>query len=845
MFYARYVPPSKSNESPKALDQPTAPNSTKRKYKSSGEPHHRSEKRQKRSTRDLKSASLREVSEENNASLQGASDQALTEAAKSKGTSPKKTSKPNEDGAEIIAKYSIGESARNRKPRVNVTKDTIDRDDAALRPEQPISDEPKWHAKQRKKDSEKPLGRPDTNGDDVQDAGDKRHSRVLSKFSKSKRVTAAAASSGTSETKLASSSDNKAAEEHEPELHGLVPLPQPAQVEDEDALPAYSTLPAWMARPLRVSSDQSSTFASMNLDDTLLSNLHGKGFEQAFPVQSAVIPLLKTGEERHDGDICISAATGSGKTLAYVVPMIEALKDLAGRKLRGLIVVPTRELVNQAREVCETCAAGTGLTIATALGNKPFGDEQLTLIESRYAYDPERYQDGQKQSMDWTRFGLEDLVLDSGDVSRRRAAFNYVEEYDSLVDILICTPGRLVDHLRATTGFNLDHVQWLIVDEADRLLNESFQEWVEVVMPALRSGEATKRRDSILRAMRMEIPERIIRKVICSATLTQDVSKLNSLEFRNPKLVVVGNTATVNATAEGEPAVDDEEPTPDVHGTFNLPMTLSEASISVGDGSEKPLYLLELLRSHVATHRNQLGISNSSNIPTAPPENGVIADSKESSSETSTSSSDTESDTSMDDSDSARGTPTGTFEVPKNGFQASLEAYPSMLIFTRSTESATRLSRLLSLLAPDLSSRIGTLTKSSTSSATSRKTLSQLQSGKLRILIATDRASRGLDVPNLQHVVSYDVPTSLTTYVHRVGRTARAGKSGHAWTLVAHREGRWFSKEIGGNGDGADEGTIARSGKIRRVNIELEDEGMRERYEDALKQLGEEVRGGD
>ena len=83
----------------------------------------------------------------------------------------------------------------------------------------------------------------------------------------------------------------------------------------------------------------------------------------------------------------------------------------------------------------------------------------------------------------------------------------------------------------------------------------------------------------------------------------------------------------------------------------------------------------------------------------------------------------------------------------------------------------------------------------SNKSSASRKTLTAYRQGKISIIIATDRASRGLDLPSLSHVVNYDVPSSITTYVHRVGRTARAGKEGSAWTLVAHREGRWFEKE--------------------------------------------------
>lgn len=91
----------------------------------------------------------------------------------------------------------------------------------------------------------------------------------------------------------------------------------------------------------------------------------------------------------------------------------------------------------------------------------------------------------------------------------------------------------------------------------------------------------------------------------------------------------------------------------------------------------------------------------------------------------------------------------------------------------------------------------------------------------------------------MSHVVNYDVPPSVTSYVHRVGRTARAGKEGSAWTLVAHREGRWFANEIARGSDGK----ITRCKNVDRVNVKLE--GMDEfesRYGDALEELEQEVK---
>jgi len=112
--------------------------------------------------------------------------------------------------------------------------------------------------------------------------------------------------------------------------------------------------------------------------------------------------------------------------------------------------------------------------------------------------------------------------------------------------------------------------------------------------------------------------------------------------------------------------------------------------------------------------------------------------------------------------------------------------------------------------------------------------------------VATDRASRGLDVPGLEHVISYDVPSSALTYVHRVGRTARAGKAGNAWTFLEHREGAWFWREIGGKVQSQNtnaENFLHRKSKVKRIALSIEDNDLQEKYQVALRQLGQEARG--
>ncbi|OAP64327.1 hypothetical protein AYL99_00299 [Fonsecaea erecta] len=665
-----------------------------------------------------------------------------------------------------------------------------------------------------------------------------KHTALLTKYEKSRQQDQI-------ETKASTTSDESPAE-----LHGLEPLPQPKQVEVVSEKPSYSILPRWQEDPLIVSLNSTSSFESLGLQELLLDNLKRQGLRHALPIQGSVLPLLLNGPNHHPGDLCVSAATGSGKTLSYVLPIVADLKDIPGTKLRAVIVVPTRELVKQVRDLCDTCAAGTSLKFATAVGSKSLAEEQDLLVKEEKIYDPEEYEQWQQSPIDWTNFSLLRLAHSVKDTDPMESV-GYVTRYKSKVDVLITTPGRLVDHLKSTLGFTFDDVKWLVVDEADRLLNESYQEWIAVVKPALQSRAATSRRDQILRHMRMTIPRRNVTKVLLSATMTRDLSKLNALGLWNPRLVVLGDnqerTGTIREGTAPERleklAEKDSEP-------VYLPETLNEAVIPVTNGAEKPLYLLQLLYNHIGLSQKLLNMDDSAgrSSPQASVESNPTS-SSESSSEAPTSSED-ERDADMDpESDTRGGLTASSLDVKNASESQSMTKVPRALIFTRSTASATRLSRLLCIIEPLLAPRISTLTRSTASSASSRRALASFRKSKISVLIATDRASRGLDVPGLEHVISYDVPNSPLTYVHRVGRTARAGRVGHAWTFVEHREAAWFWREIGGkvkhavSGTGIGAVSIHRKTKISKLNLSVEGIDLRKKYEAALQQLEKEVLG--
>ncbi|KAH0541517.1 hypothetical protein FGG08_003992 [Glutinoglossum americanum] len=733
--------------------------------------------------------------------------------------------------------------------------------------------------------------------------GDAKYKSILSKFKRSAQISETLVKESPNET------NGGLPNQEQTELQGLVPLPQPDEVPDSSGRPAFSTLPSWLAHPITVSSNSTTPFRDLQLNAKLVSSLESKGYREAFAVQSVVLPMLLPGPTQYMGDLCISAATGSGKTLAYVLPMVESLRDRTFTRLRGLIIVPTRELVVQAKEVCELCSIGSSLSVGVAVGNRPLRAERDLLIKRGQKYDPQTYKEMQKTSADAGNDSNYDSWSDSDLEDNFVTLPEHVANYASKVDILVCTPGRLVDHIRTTPGFTLEDLQWLIIDEADRLLDQSFQEWADVVLRAVentREYGQMKAHEQILIDMGFRPPKNNTRKIVLSATMARDISKLSALKLRMPKLIVVdshGSTRLKLSTENrgGDRAESQDETEADA---FGLPQTLREWAIAAGDGNEKPLYLLQLLQTELLVGRDRSGATTSTSpkdvtspvslsetssgeysmsgdeSETTSSESSASDESETSSSEASTSddeseasnrvsASDDESETSPSRDSTSDGdsesipshalsppasTPSPNSKSADDSTSLSAKAQVSsntspdkankiggILIFTKSNESAIRLSRLLSLLHPPLASHIGTLTGSIPSSAR-RKMLAAFRASKLSILLASDLVARGLDVKNITHIVNYDLPKSIKGYVHRVGRTARAGREGGAWTLITEKEAKWFWKEIG-------HGTSVRRSerqKVVRVKLDLDALGpeARKRYQEALDTLKSEVRGG-
>jgi len=346
-------------------------------------------------------------------------------------------------------------------------------------------------------------------------------------------------------------------------------------------------LPSWMVNPSLVEVDIKANSVPLadlafTLPDIILKNLRKMSIVKFFPVQCHIIPeilttscgpLLGHPSGRRPQDICVNAPTGSGKTLAYTIPMVTALMNRVVCQVRGLIVVPSRDLANQVKAVLNDIAKGTGLKVVTITGQTSMEKEEAELVNHGT------------------------IPVSSG------------------ADVVIATPGRLVDHISFTKHFCLSHLRFLVIDEVDRLLDQSFQEWITKLFEFI-STEKEQRQSLSLYAwfssndtfpnpipdpkfdISIPIPhsplpfrhvvtatsvQSNIQKLLFSATIPQNPEKLALLKLYNPKLFTTA-------------AVDGMEDTGNYVGRFALPSTLKEYSI-VCPAKMKPLAVVHLIQN--------------------------------------------------------------------------------------------------------------------------------------------------------------------------------------------------------------------------------------------------------
>ncbi len=355
----------------------------------------------------------------------------------------------------------------------------------------------------------------------------------------------------------------------------------------------------------------SASFAGLQLSRPVLKGLAHLGYTKPSPIQAAAIPIALLGK-----DIVAGAQTGSGKTAAYMVPIIERLlyKPAAVSATRVVVLTPTRELSIQ---VCEV-----GKRLGRFVHNMSFG-------------------------------------LAVGGLNLRQQE----QQLKTRPDVVIATPGRLIDHIRNLASFTLDALEVLVIDEADRMLDEGFQaELTEILLL---------------------VPKHQRQTMLFSATMNTKIQDLIQLLLQRPVRVMIDPPkSAANKLVQEFVRIRKRE-------------------------HLKPALLLQLLRA-------------------------------------------------VDPRQQSR-----------------------VVVFVARKETAHRLRVVLGLMGLKVLELHGALLQEQR-----LQNVTDFRNLVVPVLLCTDLAARGLDIPKIEVVINYDMPKSHEVYLHRVGRTARAGRDGRSITFV-------------------------------------------------------------
>ena len=346
------------------------------------------------------------------------------------------------------------------------------------------------------------------------------------------------------------------------------------------ARPVQYQLPNWVTQYCPIQEDIASNsmpLTAFNIHSRIRFNLQLMGISSLFPVQATVIPdlidsargpLLIHANGMPPSDICICAPTGCGKTLAYVIPIVHALLTSVNTcKLRALVVLPSQDLALQVKSVFASVCKGTVVKVGILCGQKTLDEE------------------------------IESIVNPLG----------------SKVDVLVCTPGRLVSHLQMCDLLTLSDLRYLVIDEADRIFEQHYHNWLDSVVEAIRRSSQIDSTSALFASSSVPFlfpslfkalpklgttqtssvqssffstptnisqlfsPRQPLQKLLFSATLSLDPEKLSLLRLYKPKLYSVSPVTGENI------------------GEAVLPSTLSEYML-VCKSDHKPLYLLHVLR---------------------------------------------------------------------------------------------------------------------------------------------------------------------------------------------------------------------------------------------------------
>ncbi|KAG6848700.1 hypothetical protein H0H93_014787 [Arthromyces matolae] len=499
----------------------------------------------------------------------------------------------------------------------------------------------------------------------------------------------------------------------------------------------------------------SSSFTGLGLDPLLVQHLSSKmNITKPTSIQRSAIPaLLKTPTDAASArDVFLQAQTGSGKTLSFLLPIIQDLLPLSSLSYidrsigtLAIIIAPTRELAMQISDVLET------------------------LLQLRLRPEDES-PDNPATSKRLTRWLVSGLLTGGATRAHEKARLR------KGLPILVSTPGRLLDHLQNTSSFNVGKCRWLVLDEADRLMDLGFEETIKGIVSGL-EGRRNLAIAAVKEGKSMEVGgwdwERRRRTVLCSATIEENVQKLAGTTLVNPLMVkatameqhVPINTASkANQEKIADSAAASQKFTPPSQLTQKyvvVPLKLRLVALiallrsllaqSSGRRGFKLIVFLSCTDS-VDFHWNLLGGS-------------VIDDGVHPKDQTEE----------IHDSDADEDAPESTVNRERVHVRNSLLPDAAIYRLHGSLPTQTRLASIRGF-----------------SGVTSSKS-KEGEDPPSSILLCTSVASRGLDLPLVRAVIQYDLPTEggATEYVHRVGRTARAGKGGEAWSFVSPSETEW------------------------------------------------------
>lgn len=361
-------------------------------------------------------------------------------------------------------------------------------------------------------------------------------------------------------------------------------------------------------KPVPGKMQEAGSFQGMSLSRPILRGLANVGFTKPTPIQAKAVPIALMGK-----DLVGGAVTGSGKTAAFVVPILERLlyRPKKVPTTRVVILTPTRELAIQCHAVATKLASFSDIRFCLAVGGL-----SLKVQEAELRLRP---------------------------------------------DVVIATPGRFIDHMRNSASFSIDTVEILVLDEADRMLEDGFADELNEILTTMPKSRQT---------------------MLFSATMTSSVDKLIRVGMNKPVRVMVDSQRkTVN--------------------------TLTQEFVRLRPGREEKRmgYLLYIVKN-LYTQR--------------------------------------------------------------------------VIIFFRQKKIAHQVRIIFGLFGLSCAELHGSMNQ--TQRITS---VEAFRDGKVNFLLATDLASRGLDIKGVDTVINYEAPQTVEIYLHRVGRTARAGRTGVAITLAA------------------------------------------------------------